>query len=169
MTGVQTCALPIYTDRCLRDFLERLKQTPRYACSLVIIVPDHLGAWPLDLPDAAKRHHVPLVLTGGAISPQAPRKISVPGSQTDIAATLLGLLGMDASAFTFSKDMLNPTSPHYAVFTEPSLIGIVTASDTIVYNVDAGITEQASGPDAANLETPSKAYLQTLYKTISNL
>ncbi len=158
-----------YTDRCLRDFLERLKQTPRYACSLVIIVPDHLGAWPLDLPDAAKRHHVPLVLTGGAISPQAPRKISVPGSQTDIAATLLGLLGMDASAFTFSKDMLNPTSPHYAVFTEPSLIGIVTASDTIVYNVDAGITEQASGPDAANLETPSKAYLQTLYKTISNL
>lgn len=160
----------VYTDYCLRDFLENIKKSPRYGCTLVVIVPDHLGAWPLDLPEAAERHHVPLVLTGGALAPDAPRTIATPGSQNDIAATLLGLLGLDTTAFPFSNDLLDPHAPHYAVFTEPSLIGIITENDTIIYNADAGIVEKNSGStNATLLENSAKAYLQTLYQNLSKL
>lgn len=158
-----------YTDRCLHDFLEGLKKSPRYGCTLVVIVPDHLGAWPLNLTDAANRHHVPLVITGGALNNKEPLAIPTPGSQIDIAATLLGMLGIDASAFTFSKNLLHRSAPHYAVFTEPSLIGIVTATDTIVYDIEADHMWQATGPHAAGFEPKAKAYLQTIYQTISNL
>lgn len=158
-----------YTDRTLRDFLEALKQSPRYGCTLVILVPDHLGAWPLDLQDAPARHHVPLVLTGGALANSVPQTIPVAGSQIDIAATLLGTLGKNHDAFTFSKDMLDAAAPHYAVFTEPSIIGIVTDNDTIVYNTDARIVEKMSGTAPDKLEEPAKAYLQNLYKVISDL
>ena len=158
-----------YTDRCLRDFLEELKKSPRYGCTLVMIVPDHLGAWPLNLEDPAARHHVPLVLTGGAIADASPLAIGTPGSQIDIAATLLGLLDTAASAFTFSKNMLDPSAPHYAVFTEPSLIGIVSRTDTVVYNTDTDKTGMAAGPNAAGLEPKAKAYLQTIYQAISEL
>lgn len=158
-----------YTDNCLDDFLNRLKRSPRYGCTLAIIVPDHLGAWPLELPEAAQRHHVPLVITGGALKQDAPKIIDTPGAQTDIAATLLGIAGKDASAFPFSKNLLDPAAPRYAVFTEPSLIGIVTDTDTLVYNCDARRIEESHGTDAESLVHSCQAYLQATYKAVTEL
>jgi phosphoglycerol transferase MdoB-like AlkP superfamily enzyme len=122
------------------------------------MVPDHLGAWPLNLPEATDRHHVPLVMVGGALKRHS-LAVNTPGSQIDIAATLLRQLGADTKPFTFSKDLLNPQSPHFAVFTEPELIEIVTPTDTMSYNIETGTgTAQAV-----------KAYLQKLYQTIVDL
>ncbi len=158
-----------YTDKSLADFLNGLKRSPRYGCTLAVIVPDHLGAWPLELPEAADRHHVPLVMTGGALNGATPLSVPAPGSQNDIAATLLGMLNMDASAFPFSKNLVDATQPHYAVFTEPSLIGIVTESDTLVYNCDARKVEEANGHNPLTLEPSCKAYLQAVYKAVADL
>lgn len=63
-------------------------------------------------------------------------KIDVPASQIDIAATLLYQLGIDHSEFIFSKNMLNPASPHFGYFTEPSFFGMVTDTNQLVYNLD---------------------------------
>lgn len=157
-----------YTDSCLGDFVDSLSRLPDYDRSLIIIVPDHLGAWPHDLPDAFARHHIPLVLTGGAVAPKGAR-ISTPGSQIDIAATILGQLGIDPSEFAFSKNLTDSSQPHFALFTESSLIGIATPCDTVVWNCDASITEKATGPHAGIMTEGSKAYLQNLYHTISTL
>lgn len=157
-----------YTDSCLAAFIDELHASPRYDCSLIVIVPDHLGAYPLNLPDAAARHHVPLVLAGGALSRHGIQ-IDVPASQTDMAATLLELLGLDASMFSFSHDILDESAPHYAVFTEAPLIGIVTENDTIVYNHEADAIEKAASNNHPQLEKQAKAYLQVLYNKIADL
>jgi len=157
-----------YTDSCLMDFVERLRQSPRWDCTLIVMVPDHLGAWPLDLADAPRRHHVPLVMAGGALTRRHER-YDMPGSQIDIAATLLGMLDLDSSEFMFSKNLLDPNSPHFAVFTEPSIIGIVTRNDTVVYNCDAEKFEKPADASAFPLGQQTKAYLQTIYTRIAEL
>ncbi|MFR7680374.1 MAG: hypothetical protein ACLU18_11185 [Bacteroides thetaiotaomicron] len=39
--------------------------------------------------------------------------------------------------FTFSKNILNPGSPHFAYFTRPDYFGMITADNQLVYNLDA--------------------------------
>lgn len=157
-----------YTDSCLIAFVDGLKQLDSYNKTLVIMVPDHLGAWPKDLPDAPQRHHVPMVFIGGALN-QNGVVIDTPASQNDIAATLLGAMNIEHNAFSFSHDILDPTAPHYAVFSEPSFAGLVTANDSAVINCDSGEVVKATGPDSEMRATQIKAFLQKLYDTIDAL
>lgn len=154
-----------YTDSCLTAFVNRLKASPKWKNTLVIIVPDHYGAWPADIDDPIARHTIPLVMTGGALARPGER-VGTPGCQTDIAATLLASLGIPYGEFRFSKDMLNPSSPHFAVFTRPDLIGFVSESDTAVVSLDTGKPLIPSSPAA---ERSAKAYLQKLYDNLSAL
>lgn len=157
-----------YTDSCLMTFVNELRQTPRWKQSIVLMVPDHLGAWPLNLDDATQRHHIPFVIAGGALAHKS-LTISTISSQIDITATILAQLDIDTSAFAFSKDILNPREAHYAVFTEPSLISIVSENDTVVFNCDAQQVERLSGIHKDQFENQAKAYLQTIYEHITNL
>lgn len=157
-----------YTDSCLMAFIDGLKQLPSYNRSLILMVPDHQGAWPNNFPQATDRHHVPLVMAGGALNANG-ETINVAGSQNDIAATLLGMLGIDHSMFPFSHDMLDPSAPHYGVFTQPSLAGIVTSTDTVVINTDSEAVLTANGNNPEKLVNQTKAYLQTLYDYIEKL
>ena len=58
----------------------------------IVLVPDHLGAYPQDIDNlTVDRYRIPLIFIGGAV--KEPRQIGTYGSQIDIAATLLGQLG----------------------------------------------------------------------------
>ena len=108
-----------------------------------------------------------MIWTGGAIA--APEKIATIGSQQDIAATLLGQLGIDHSEFIFSKDILCPTTPHFAFFTNNDLFGVVSDDNAIVHDNKLQKTVVNTGKTKdANLEK-GKAYLQKLYDYISEL
>lgn len=157
-----------YTDSCTFAFIDAMRSMPRADRTLFILVPDHQGAYPRNIESAVERHRIPLILFGQAIA-QPRQRIDVVGSQNNIAATLLGMLGIDHSMFKFSKDMLNDTTGHFAVFTEPSLIGIVTPADTTVYNCESDTPVLESGNASKRLTEQAKAYLQNLYTTISNL
>lgn len=157
-----------YTDRCLSEFIEKLKTSERWPQTLVVIVPDHYGVYPDNISDARLRHHVPLVMTGGALKKQGTDDTF--GSQIDIAATLLAQLGLDASAFPFSKNLLNPRSPHFAVFTEPSLIGMATADgEYLVLNCDSEDVIDASASGDTLFGRRTRAFLQILYDNIAKL
>lgn len=152
-----------YADNSLGRWIDSLSVSPRWDSTLVVIVPDHYSVWPRNLTEPASRHHVPMVLAGGAIvSP--PVRIENVCAQTDIAATLLGLLDMDASDFTFSNDILKPDVPRMAFFSEPEFASIVTATDTATVSVATG--EGLSGGPAA--VEAVKAYLQVLYSDLQN-
>lgn len=149
-----------YTDSCAAAFVNTLRASDSWQNSLVVLVPDHYGAWP-ELDDAVDRHRIPLIMTGGALAIRGIDKTI--GSQTDIAATLLNALGIEAIEFPFSRNLLNPESPHIAFFADPSLIGHVAEDDTVVYELDSQKIISGKG---TNLNQ-AKSYLQEIYNDLS--
>lgn len=162
-----------YTDSCLTAFVNRLRDSGRWNRSLVVIVPDHYGCWPQNLPTMPERHHIPLVITGGALEGAVPAQVDTPSTQADIAATLLGLLGLDAGRFPFSRDLLSGRPvPPIAVFTESGGLCAVTPEGFVELDPDADRVTAVSGLDAASAATAAdraRAWLQTLYGYIDRL
>ena len=155
-----------YTDECLGNFIEAFKQLPQWENTLVVLVPDHLGAYPENISNfVPERYQIPLIMIGGVV--KEPMRIDVIGSQQDIAATLLAQLGLPHDEFTFSKDMLNPDNPHFAFFTVPDAFGMVTEENTLIFDNQAGKTVWDEGErKGANLRK-GQAYLQKLYDDIA--
>ena len=122
-----------YADASLGGFIGYLKASGRWNQSLVIIVPDHLGAWPRNA-DSFKtwRFHVPLIWVGGAI--KHPMVVPVYGSQQDIAATLLGQLGINHHDMTFSKDLFSDAFHHSSFFMMNDGFGLIDDDNTVIYD-----------------------------------
>lgn len=151
-----------YADHCLGTFMARLKQLSCYQHTVVAIVPDHLGAFPDHIDNYQLwRYQIPFVILGGPI-PKGLQCHTI-GSQIDIPATLLGLLGIDHSDFLYSKDLFNAQAPHFAYFTFPDGMGMVTDSSAVVYDNTTDRVVSASGVATDQLTTKAKAYLQSLY------
>lgn len=155
-----------YTDSCAGDFVRQLKETPLWENTVVIFVPDHLGVFPEDVdPLSSERYMIPLIMTGGAI--KEPQKIETYGSQIDIAATLLSQLGLPHDEFTFSKNILNPASPHFAFFTFPNIFGIVTPDNEVIFNNESNTVARDEGKHKGKNLDKGKAYLQKLYDDLA--
>ena len=92
--------------------------------------------------------------------------MSVIGSQQDIAATLLGQLGIDHRPMIFSKNMLNPQAPHFAFFTVPDAFGMVTEENQLIYDNTSSEIKLNTGKSPGNNLNYGKAYLQKLYDDI---
>jgi phosphoglycerol transferase MdoB-like AlkP superfamily enzyme len=94
-----------FTDDCLGKFIEKLKQTPVWDNLLVVCIPDHGFRYPKEKIDrGGEFSHIPMLWLGGAV--KQPMKVDKIMNQTDMAATLLGQLGLDHSMFTFSRNVL---------------------------------------------------------------
>lgn len=155
-----------YTDSCIGDFVKQFRELPQWKNTVIVFVPDHLGAYPENMDNlTVQRYQIPLLMVGGAI--RAPRKVDAYGSQHDIAATLLAQLGLSHSEFTFSKDMLNPNSPHFAFFTVPDAFGLVTSDNQVIFNCQAGAVVWDEGKAKGKNLPLGKAYLQKLYDDIA--
>lgn len=153
-----------YTDSCVTSFINRLhSDETAWENSLIAIVPDHYGAYPKNLENGEARHSIPLILTGGAL--EGKGKIGDSGSQTDIAATLLTLLGLDSSGFPFSHDLFGKERRHYAFYSSKSEIGLTTDSSAVVWNIESGRTDYARG-DTTGLLRFAKSYVQNLYRDL---
>ena len=156
-----------YTDDCVGRFVDSLRQTPNWSKTLVILVPDHLGCYPRNISNLVpERYEIPLIMVGGAVAES--RRVDVIGSQHDLAATLLAQLGIDHHQFTFSKDMLDETSPHFAFFTVPDAFGFVTTENRIIFDNKSERVVWDDGGKKVNFEQ-GKAYLQKLYDQINEL
>lgn len=149
-----------YTDSCVTAFVRRLERSPRWRNSLVVIVPDHYGAWP-ELTDPVARHRIPLIMTGGALRRHG--MVHTVGSQPDIAPTILSALGLNHSRFTFGVDLLDDAAPHRAYFADPSYIGFITDDNTLIYDLERDRAEVDTGTAPGRNIPYARAYLQTLY------
>lgn len=155
-----------YTDSCAGDFVRQLKETPLWKNSVVLFVPDHLGVYPESIDHLSpERYTIPLILTGGAV--KEPQRITAYGSQIDIAAILLAQLGLPHDDFTFSKNILNPSSPHFAFFTFPNIFGMVTADNEVVFNCESNTVAMDEGTHQGENLNKGKAYLQKLYDDLA--
>lgn len=157
-----------FADSCLGHFMDKFKRLPVWDNTLVILVADHGFRYPEELTEYEPlRYHIPMLWTGGAIA--SPRKIDTFADQTDLAATLLSQLGISTDEFTFSKDIMDPTDPHYAFYTFHNGFGFIDASGTSVYENEGGKTliESPALGNETRLQN-GKVLLQTLYDDLGN-
>lgn len=151
-----------YADYCLGKFIESLKTLPCWKNTLVVIVSDHLGAYPLQVDNYQRwRYELPLIVLGGMIT--HPRQIHTVGSQIDICATLLAMLGRPHEDFTYSKDLLDESAPHFAIFSFPDAIGMVENDNFIFFDNTSKSVVKLAGSSPSALLPKAKAYLQKLY------
>ena len=156
-----------YADKCLGEFVEAMKKQADWDNTLVLIVPDHLGAYPLNIDNYALwRYEIPMILLGGKINAQQEETI---GCQSDIPATLLGILGVEHNEFLFSKDILDANAPHFAFFTFPDAMGMVTEENTVIYDNALNKAVFDEGSKKGLNKKKVQAYLQKLYDKIADL
>ena len=156
-----------YADKCLGEFVEAMKKKTDWDNTLVLIVPDHLGAYPQNIDNYAMwRYEIPMILLGGKINAQQEETI---GCQSDIPATLLGILGVEHNEFLFSKDILDAKAPHFAFFTFPDAMGMVTEENTVIYDNALNKAVFDEGSKKGLNKKKVQAYLQKLYDKIADL
>lgn len=149
-----------YTDSCATAFVNELSKKDDWNNSIVIIMPDHYGAWP-DMTDVSDRHKIPMIITGGALGRRGT--VNYPASQNDLTATLLGAMNLDATAFPFSHDILHPTTHHYAFFSDPDHMGLITEDGEVVVNLETNTLEKGD----SHLLPYARSFIQTLYNDLS--
>ena len=154
-----------YTDSVVGRFVAQLEQTRSWDNTLVVFVADHLGAYPPDISNTdITRFQIPLIFTGGVLAFHG--KVETYGSQQDLAATLLGQMGIAHDDFIFSKDMFSSDTPHFAFFTVPDALGYADDSTKVVFDNKLGKTVLYNGPHVEKALLRGKAYLQKLYDDI---
>ena len=154
-----------YTDSVMGAIVREYRKLPRWKNTLIVFVPDHVGGYKENLNDHDhSRYQIPLILAGGAIS--RPMKVGIIGSQHDIAATLLGQLGVEHREFTFSKNMMSDATPKFAFFAVNDAFGIVSEENSLIYDNRAKRIVYDKGEKGFNLKR-GQAYLQKLYDDLA--
>lgn len=150
-----------YVDDAVGKFVERLRHTPAWDNLLIIITGDHgcnIGNIPTD-----RYAHIPLLLIGGAV--KKPRRIDAIMSQTDIASTLLGQMGISHDEFVFSRDVM--AGSYTYPFSYHTFINGFMFRDASGYTVWDNVSQTATdGPDSER-EHKGRIILQYLYEDLS--
>ena len=153
-----------YTDHCLGQFIDRLKQLPVWENLLVICLPDHgilYREGGINNHHDPRAFHIPMLWTGGAIS--TPRKVDVLTNQTDLPATLLAQLNLPHTDFTFSRNVLGSNYVYpFAFYSYNNALAFRDSTGLTIYSNEAGrvITDEPS-PSTIRLQR-GQAILQTI-------
>ena len=133
-----------YLDQCIGTYIERLRKSPVWDNSLIIILPDH-GINYKDIDELHPlRNHVPMIWVGGAV--KTPQRIEVICNQTDLPATLLGQLGLSHQEYTFSRDVLSSTyTKPFAIHTYNNGFSLVDSTGFTVYDLNSNKTIKGNG------------------------
>lgn len=157
-----------YTDECLGKFIDRLEQTPAWKDLLVICLPDHGFYYPREGSNAMPRfYHIPLLWLGGAV--KQPMQVDKIMNQTDLAATLLGQLGLEHTAFTFSRNVLGSDYKYpFAFYSFNNGFSFRDSTGVTVFDNNSGsILFDEPEADESRLDK-GKAILQTVYDDLGN-
>lgn len=153
-----------YSDAAYGRFIEELKKTPQWDNLLVITLGDHGFYHTPGLP-RDKYPHIPVLLLGGAVD--GHKDIGTIMNQTDVAATILGQLGIDHSDFIFSRDVLADTyTEPFTFHTHDTGFMLRDANGVLEFDTTANIS--VAGSDPARLEK-GQVVLQQLFTDLDKL
>lgn len=157
-----------YTDSCLGAFMDGLKQSPVWDNLLVMILPDHGFRYTkTGLSSDPHVHHIPVLWVGGAV--KEPRIIDRFIGQSDMAATILGQLGIDHSDFRFSRNVLSCSYSYpFSYYTYNNGFCFIDSTGVTLYDDDASecLINDSFGSEI-RLDR-GKAILQTLYDDLES-
>jgi phosphoglycerol transferase MdoB-like AlkP superfamily enzyme len=166
-----------YADSCLGSFIDHAKKESWYKNTLFIVVADHghfLPRTDLEVFDP-RRYRIPLLFFGPVVKEAYKGKIIHHlGGQTDIASTLLTQLGINSSAFNWSKDLLNEGSGQFAFYNWDHGFGFLTPEAGIAYDavgnnllkipVGAYSNEKQSTTGQQKALEGGKSFMQEVYQ-----
>ncbi len=158
-----------FADHHVGEMIERWRNTPAWENMLVILIADHGISYPEGIEiGSLPRQRIPMLWMGGAV--KAPLEVSTYSSQCDLAATLLGQLNIGHSRFSFSKDIFDPASPHYAYWSYNNGFGIISDKGNVVYSCTGDKITSYAGTNAAteSLTRAGKALTQSIHQDICN-
>ncbi len=155
-----------YTDECLGNFIKKLRQTEIWSNTLVILVADHcMQSYPPNFENnRPERFLIPMLWIGGAV--KQPYVVSAPGSQNDLAATLLAQLKINHDDFPFSKDMLNPSTHKFAFYSYVNGFSMIDSAGVVVFDNDKNMLIRQEGDPG--LEKKAKVFFQNMYMDLGN-
>ena len=153
-----------FSDECVGRMIDRLKASPAWENLLVILVADHGYPYPKTLPyNVPLRHRIPMIWTGGAV--RAPGVVGTYGSQIDLAATLLGQLGIAHGDYAFSKDLFAPEPPRkFAYYTFNDGFGVVDASGEAIWDATSDRVVSETAPGLLDI---GRTMLQSTYRDLA--
>ena len=112
-------------------------------------------------------YHIPLLWLGGAV--KQPMQVDKIMNQTDLAATLLGQLGLEHTAFTFSRNVLGSDYKYpFAFYSFNNGFSFRDSTGVTVFDNNSGsILFDEPEADESRLDK-GKAILQTVYDDLGN-
>ena len=160
-----------YADSSLGAYLRDAAKQTWYKNTLFIIVADHGHRLPSEKYEKyhPMRYRIPLIFFGEVIKPEyRGSRIQKYGGQTDIAQTLFNQMGIDASRFKWSKDLLNPDSRDFAFYDYDNGFGWITPEQSLAFdNVGKQVVYREKNTGVAiesEMLKNGKAYLQTVFQ-----
>jgi phosphoglycerol transferase MdoB-like AlkP superfamily enzyme len=163
-----------YTDACLAVFFQKAKEKEWYKNTLFIISADHGHSLPehrnVYYPDC---HRIPFLFYGDVIRPEFRGAVVTKlGGHHDLPATLLPQLGMDASMFAWSKNLLNPSVIPFAYYQIDQVAGWIDQRYWYGYSYNRKkILSRSYDAPASYIDSImiyGHAFVQELFQTYKN-
>jgi phosphoglycerol transferase MdoB-like AlkP superfamily enzyme len=154
-----------YLDQCVGKFIEQLRKTPLWENTLVVMLPDHGIVYDGLDESNPLLNHIPMIWVGGAV--KAPCRIEKICNQTDLPATLLGQLGLNHDAYTFSRDVLSKIYTHpAAIHTYDDGFTMMDSTSFVNYDFISDRVVRGEGPGYQRLIRQAQAILQMATKDL---
>ena len=154
-----------YLDQCVGNFIEGLRKTDLWDHTLVVMLPDHGIVYNGLNESNPLLNHIPMIWVGGAV--KEARQIDLVCNQTDLAATLLGQLGLNHDDYTFSRDVLSATYLHpFAIHTYDDGYTIIDSTSFVNYDFISDREVTSYGANKDMLMQRAKAILQAATKDL---
>lgn len=157
-----------YTDSCLGTLVDQLKATSLWDSLLVIVVPDHGIPYAdgMSTSDVSVAR-IPMLWMGGAVTKRG-YTVECLMNQSDLAATLLAQMGIDASNFSFSRNVMGTKYTGHRQFvmhSDKNCLNLVTTEGHWFYDC----VSRTLQPESAEKQLFVEALLQRLYQTTAAL
>ncbi len=158
-----------YVDSCLGNFIEKVKKTSFWENTLIIITADHGSSFPYKNQNfESEKFRIPMLWLGGAIS-KKDTIISQFATQTDIAPTLLNLLGLRNSEFSYGKNILSCDKNDFAYYIFNCGFGYLRENQVLIYDATANsFLLEKNVKDSLEYEV-GKSYFQILTNSFNEL
>jgi phosphoglycerol transferase MdoB-like AlkP superfamily enzyme len=154
-----------YLDQCVGNFIEGLRKTDLWNHTLVVMLPDHGIVYNGLNESNPLLNHIPMIWVGGAV--KEARQIDLVCNQTDLAATLLGQLGLNHDDYAFSRDVLSATYLHpFAIHTYDDGYTIIDSTSFVNYDFISDREVTSYGANKDMLMQRAKAILQAATKDL---
>ncbi len=159
-----------FADEHIGRMIDSWRNSSVWDDMLVILIADHGMPYPEGLTTGSlERQRIPMIWTGGAVE-GGGATIETFCSQSDLYATLLAQMGIDADENIFSKDIFSHEVPHYAFWSYNNAFGVIDTEGWMVYDatLENVIEQKGDAPTIERLERRGKAIVQTLHQDIRN-